>query len=276
MIFENYSLPPTLNKHIEALFYFKDHMPEYTIERVVPTGHIFILFELDGFQRQTFDNKTLKPNGIFSQVWISGMHRNFISISAHTHSEMFVIQFKPTGAFPYLHFPLQEINEKVVAAKDVLGQEILALRDTILLAENTQTKFKIAENWLIQRFDAQKAPSTDLLDFTEKLQKEPVSRFKEIIEFYPYTQKQLIQHFKKYIGLTPKYYQRILRFNDILQRINKKEKISWVDITYSCGYADQSHFIKEFTLFCGFNPTEFIKQGFTKDRTNFFPLDRQG
>ena len=276
MIFEQYQLPSTLNRNIESILYFKDLIPDHTIERIVPTGNVFVVFELDNIPRNTFDNKTLKPLKTFSKVWVSGTHRNFISISAHPHSEMLAIQFKPAGAFPFLHCPLQELNDNVVSAKEVFGKEVLELRENVFVAENPQAKFNLVSNWLENRFDKKKEAPEYLLAFIERLQKEAVSNLNKIIDRYPATQKQLIDHFKKYVGLTPKYYHRILRFNEILKMINQKENISWTNIAYSCDYSDQSHFIKEFFLFSGFNPQEFIKMEFSKERTNFFPIDKKG
>ena len=276
MILEHYKTPSTLGKNIESIFYLKDFIPDHSIERIVPTGNVFMIFELDNIPRKTFDNETLKPLKTFSKVWVSGAHRNFISISAHQNSEMLVVQFKPTGAFPFLHCPLHEINDKVVAAKEIFGKRILELRDEILAAETPQAKFKLVSTWLENRFDSKREVPEYLLAFIELIEKEYHSNLKKIIGSYPATQKQLIEHFKKYVGLTPKYYHRILRFNDILKQISTKEKISWSDITYSCDYSDQSHFIKEFFHFSGFNPQEFIKQDFSKKQTNFFPIDLKG
>lgn len=106
MIFQPHLLDKSYSPYIESIFHFKDFIPDHSIERVVPTGHLFILFELDGFERNTFDNESLKPNNSYQKVWISGVHRNYISISAHENSEMFVIQFKPYGSYPFLHFPI--------------------------------------------------------------------------------------------------------------------------------------------------------------------------
>lgn len=276
MIFEQYHLPSNLEKHLESILYFKGLSPNHSIERIVPTGHIFVVFELDNIPRNTYDNETLAKIDTFTKVWVSGTHRNFLSISAHQNSEMLVIQFKPTGAFPFLHCPIQKLNDKVVSANEIFGKEILKLRDDILLTESPQSKFELVTNWLLERFDSKKEAPDYLLTFTERLQKEPLSNLKNIVDSYPASQKQLIEHFKKYVGLTPKYYHRILRFNEILKMINQKEKLSWTDIAYSCDYSDQSHFIKEFFLFSGFNPQEFLKMEFTKERTNFFPMDRKG
>jgi len=274
MEFATHTLSPPIEKYIESIIYFKDLIPDHSIERLVPTGHIFIIFELDGMPYNTFDNETLQPNNTYTKVWVSGMHRDYISISTHPKSEMFVIQFKAFGAYPFFHFPIQDLNEKIVHAEEVFGIEILALREDILAEESSQEKFSVAEKWLVSRFDQNKIPPGELLSLLEKLQIESAANYNQVIGSYPNTQKHLIDQFKKYIGLTPKYYQRILRFNEILQQIQKKEKITWAQVAYQCGYSDQPHFIKEFKHFSGFNPQEFILKEFNQDEANFFPLDR--
>ena len=261
---------------MESVFHFKDFIPDHSIERVVPTGHIYLIFELDGIPRHTYDNETLEPNNTFTRVWVSGMHRQYLSISAHQDSEMFVIQFKPFGAHPFFHFSIDEISDRVLPAEEVLGNPILALRDALAEESPSETKFKLAENWLIERFDENRTPSPELLEVVERFQSESVANFSTIVKDYPMTPKHLIHQFKKYVGITPKYYQRILRFNEILQLIHRSEDIEWSQVAYQCEFSDQSHFIKEFRHFSGFNPQKFIRQDFHKDEPNFFPLDRKG
>ncbi|MHA7059588.1 helix-turn-helix domain-containing protein [Aquimarina sp. M1] len=276
MIFETHQLSHPISEYIESIFHFKNFNPDHSIERVVPTGHVFIIFELDDIPRNTFDNTTLEPKNTFTKAWVSGIHKNYISISAHQDSEMFVIQFKPYGTYPFFHFPSEELSGKILSVEEVFGEELLLLREKILKQDTSLDKFNLAEKWLIDRYNHSKIPSDVLLSVVKKLQKEPAANFNTIIESYPYTQKHLIDQFKKYIGVTPKYYHRIIRFNDILQQIKQKEHISWSQIAYQCGYADQSHFIKEFNHFSGCNPQEFIKLEFNNDEPNFFPLDKDG
>lgn len=277
MIFESHQLEGNIKDYIEAIFHYKDFEPDHSIERVVPTGHIYLIFELDGFTRYTYDKETLKPNNTYTEVWVSGMQKDYISISAHQKSEMFVIQFKPYGAYPFFHFPIQELNEKIVPATELFGKRILLLRDEILKNGSPQEKFKVAEDWLNKRFDQDKVPPIEILEVIEKLAVEPMANYSLVFENYPKTQKHLIDQFKKYVGLTPKHYQRILRFNEILQQIYKAEKIEWSQVAYQCEFADQSHFIKEFKYFAGINPQKFIQNKFhNNEGKNFFPLDRQG
>lgn len=276
MNFTPYLPGPTIAPYIESIFHFKDFMPDHSMERVVPTGHVFIIFELDGYVRHTFDNDSLQPSASYSKVWVSGMHRNHISISAHQNSEMFVIQFKPFGGHAFFPETMETYAEQVLSANDIFGTRILTLQDDLVNTTTHTEKFALAEAWLMNQFKPERTPSPALLHFVQDLQKEPVAHLNDLMEHYRKSQKHLIDQFKKHLGLTPKYYQRILRFNEILLRIKEEQKISWAEIAYSCGYSDQSHFIKEFRHFSGFNPSEFIKQEFDKEAPNFFPLDRKG
>ncbi len=276
MIFETHILEKPLIDHIESIFYYKGFKPDHSIERVVPTGHVFMIFELDGFEYHTFDSTTLKPDGTFRNVWISGMHKDFLSISAHQDSEMLVVQFKSNGAYPFFGFPISQLNDKVIDAEEIFGKEVLELRQQILNDENASEKFKNVENWLLNKFDNSKTAPKELLVILEQIQSKTDSDNGLNIASYPNSQKHLINQFKKYFGLTPKVFHRIFRFNDILKQIRNKQSLKWAEIAYEFGYSDQSHFIKEFKEFSGFNPKKFIDAEFHKDQPNFFPLDRNG
>ena len=261
---------------IESIFHFKGFQPDHSIERVVPTGHAFLIFELDDTQRHTFDNETLQPNADYEKAWVSGVHQNYISISAHPDSEMFVIQFKAFGALPFLHRPLHEIVERVVPAEDFPDGEIVALRDALKAAPETADKFAVADAWLERQYDDSLRPPDSIVATIGRLQEQPASKLNEVIAEYDGSQKHLISQFRKYVGLTPKQYQRVLRFNDVFRQMQADQFLSWSDIAHLCGYSDQSHFIREFKHFSGFNPEAFLKNEFEEDATNFFPLDREG
>ena len=276
LIFETYEPSAPIDALVESIFHYKDFEPDHSIERVVPTGHVFAIFELDGIERNTFDNETLKPNASFRFAWVSGVHRNYISISAHQHSEMFAIQFRAHGAHPFLHLPMSQVADKIVAGSDILDGELLSLREELITATSSADKFAVADAWLESRYDEKLVAPKSIVDVVELLQAEPASKLNDIIGRYSSTQKHLISQFKKYIGITPKQYQRVLRFNDVFNQMQNDQFLSWSDIAHLCGYSDQSHFIREFRNFSGFNPESYLKEQFEEDATNFFPLDRDG
>ena len=276
MQFETHETGHVAADLVESIFHFQGFQPDHSIERVVPTGHVFVIFELDGMQRHTYDNDTLEPNATFQKAWVSGVHQNYISISAHPDSEMFVIQFKAFGAYPFLHKPLHDLVERVVPAEEFPGAELATLREQLFQASDSTAKFAVADDWLDRQYRADLAPPASIVETAEILQQQPASKLNEIVESFDGSQKHLISQFKKYIGLTPKQYQRVLRFNDVFMQMQGDQFVSWTDIAHRCGYSDQSHFIREFKHFSGFNPESFLKNEFDEDATNFFPLDRDG
>lgn len=276
MKFETHTIKKPLEDYIESIFHFEGFQPDHTIERVVPTGHIFIIFELDGFKRHTYDNTTLEPSGTYTQVWVSGNHSNHLSISAHQNSEMLVVQLKPNGFYPIMHQPISKLTDKVIKAEDLFGSHILDVRKKILNQIKVIDKFKVIEDWLLTRLDDTKTPNKELTDLLQELRIMSIENHSAIISAYPKTQKNLITQFKKHFGLTPKMFHRIYRFNEVLQEIHTKQCISWSQIAYQFGYSDQSHFIKEFNEFSGFNPQKFIVSDFHNEEPNFFPLDKKG
>lgn len=275
MKFEVFEIQSPLKNYVESIFYYKDFIPDHSIERVIPTGNIFILFELDNIERNTFDNN-LKPNGTFKNAWVSGMHSHYINISAVKNSEMLVILFKPMGAYPFFGIPISKMNNTVQQAENFFGENVLKIRDEIIGKQNVKDKFEIVEKWLFELLDESKKVPQELVEALELMQNQPFSKHNDLVKSYPKTQKHLIQQFKKYCGLTPKSLHRIIRLNKLLESINQKKEIIWTDIVYETGYADQSHFIKDFQNFCGFNPSKYIKNGYNESTPNFFSLDKEG
>lgn len=70
------------------------------------------------------------------------------------------------------------------------------------------------------------------------------------------TIRQLERNFKKFIGLSPKEYSNIIRFQNALRIIkNSNQKRSLLDIAFECGYYDHSHLSNEIKRNTGLPPS---------------------
>ena len=275
MIFEMPRPSANHDNFVDCFIYFKGYMPEHSIERVVPDGHVYLIFELDNLPRSTYDNESLKPNRHFTKCWLSGLQKNYISISALPDSEMFVIKFKPGGAIPYLHKALDEVSDSVVPAEQVFGEEILDLREKLYSVETPAEKYKLAEQYLSDRFDQDYLPDESIYKAIDRIKCDPEfmdTTLMQIIDKSGFSKKHFIDLFKKSVGVTPKYFQRILRFNCIIPKVQQEEEISWPQISAECGFYDQAHFIREFRQFSGYNPKSFLTEQQGHGEVNFFPI----
>lgn len=68
----------------------------------------------------------------------------------------------------------------------------------------------------------------------------------------------LSRQFSERIGISPKHFARIVRFNALHRFLASQPKTRLVDVTYNFGYFDQSHFIKDFIEFMGMSPSEYL------------------
>jgi AraC-like DNA-binding protein len=269
--------PPTpLGEGVIEVIWFRGFQPDHSIERLVPTGHPSIICCFDGMPRHTFDNATHKPLTTLHDIWLYGMHRHYLSISAHPDSEMLVLRFATPGALPFLHEPLARYNDRIEPKAVALGGALGPFHAALAAAEGGPAKFAVVDAWLADRFDASLLPSPALLETVRQLRASAAGDLASVVDAYPHSHKTLIDHFKRHIGLTPKYYHRLLRFYDVFRRLEQGVAISWAEIALDCGYTDQSHFVREFRHFSGFTPAQFRAAGFEPEVSNYFPLDGPG
>jgi AraC-like DNA-binding protein len=65
--------------------------------------------------------------------------------------------------------------------------------------------------------------------------------------------------FRNEVGLSPKAFCRIRRFNEVLRHIERLATIDWLDVALSCGYFDQAHFNHDFRAFAGLSPSAYLR-----------------
>jgi AraC-like DNA-binding protein len=72
-----------------------------------------------------------------------------------------------------------------------------------------------------------------------------------------YSQKHFAEMFRRQVGVTPKSYLKIMRFQKAVRTIDAAGPIDWGQISLECGFYDQSHFINDFKHFSGFTPEQY-------------------
>lgn len=74
------------------------------------------------------------------------------------------------------------------------------------------------------------------------------------------TEKSFERKFKEYVGIPPKLFSRICRYQASLQQLKNNDYNKLSDIAYENDYADQAHFIRSFKEFTGCSPFQFQKR----------------
>ena len=81
----------------------------------------------------------------------------------------------------------------------------------------------------------------------------------------------MIKLFKDNVGLTPKGFLKIIRFQKAIQEIGNTKKVDWTKVAFESGYYDQAHFINDFKIFSGFTPNQYLQKQY--DHLNYIPIE---
>ena len=68
---------------------------------------------------------------------------------------------------------------------------------------------------------------------------------------------RFIARFREAVGLTPKRYARVLRFQRALALIPREGRADWAALALEAGYGDQAHLAHEFRRCAGMAPTAY-------------------
>jgi AraC-like DNA-binding protein len=259
MISEIYIPSFPLNQFIENFLYYTDYNPAHSVDRFLPDGNVNIVFDLTDYPKYIYDNETLKEIQACRNVWFSGIRNRYITIPSGRDSEMFIINFHRGKAYPFVEMPLCELTDSVVDGDLVLTGEIMDVRQMILEAPSIPRKFYVVEKFLLRKF-CKKLIINPFIEFAvNKLVKSPGQlSIEQISNKVGYSQKHLVKLFKDNVGLTPKGFLKIIRFQKAVEEIAASKEIRWAGIALDCGYYDQAHFINDFKLFSGLTPSRYL------------------
>ena len=250
-----------LDQFIESFFYYTGFAPEHTVDRFLPDGNVQLIFDLTDKRQYIYDNETLREIQTCRRVWFSGFRTEPITIPSGRESEMLIVNFRKGKAFPFLNEPLSAVTNHVVDAELVCSPGILNLRDALQEAPSITQKFFLLESGLLSQYQS-RLSGNPFVEFviTQIMTAPNRCSLREIARKVGYSQKHLIKIFKDHVGVTPKEFLRVIRFQRAIEEIERRQVTSWTAVAHDCGYYDQSHFIADFKRFSGLTPTQYLDQ----------------
>ncbi len=272
---------------MELVTYHSGYDPNHTMERLLPDGAVEIIVDLTDTPKRLYKNLERSDARAFRRAWISGMRRRWILIEAAPASSMVVIRFRPGGAYPFLGFDVDGITDNVDELDIVLGRVTASLRDRVLEGRTVEAKMQAVEQWLLERCRGRLETNPVIEYVTTRLFAPAGIRVSDLVNEVGYSQRHLLGQFRRWVGLTPKGYSRIRRFQQVLQsvtraantdpeaaaelRAGRPPEPDWARVALDHGYYDQSHLVHEFRQFSGLSPTRYLAAHRGLD--NFLPID---
>ncbi|MFC4212945.1 helix-turn-helix domain-containing protein [Pedobacter lithocola] len=171
---------------------------------------------------------------------------------------VFQVVFKPGALYRLINIPSKELNNSYFDAETVFGNTIKEVNDRLNDAKDFNVMVVVVESFLKNLIDKTKSElqridkiSNLILASTGNINVDWLARQSCL------STRQYERNFIERMGIPPKYFHRIVRFENAFRMKNKHPELDWFSIAINCGYYDYQHLVKDYKEFTRKSPANF-------------------
>ncbi|GJM09818.1 MAG: hypothetical protein DHS20C11_20940 [Lysobacteraceae bacterium] len=170
--------------------------------------------------------------------------------------EMIGVQFEPYGFHLLTGLAMKEHKNNFFHLDDFFSAATLqTLYQQLHGAEDDGTKVDVLEQFILQQLSFRNLDRR-ILFAIHQIQRNPQLQLDQLVNHLNLSARRLRDLFALHVGISPKYFLRLCRFNHAAHRVSDCTK-SLTEVAIDSGYFDQAHFIKEFREFGAVSPNRF-------------------
>ena len=257
-VYRVHAPPPPLAGLVDYFWSLTD-APEHSRERVIPSGTIEIVFNLheDEFRIERPADGG-EQSARFRGAIVSGPYGRAFGVETRAHASIVGVHFKPGGAAGVLGPPVGALADTHVELEALWGRRAIELRERLSAAADPAQRFAILEQAMIGAL----SPSVEMrgeVAFALDGLGAPGVAIGAVAREVRLSHRRFIQLFTERVGMTPKRYAKVRRFQRALDRLNGDAAPAWAQVALECGYFDQAHLCRDWAELTGLSPAEFLR-----------------
>lgn len=225
-------------------------------EHVLPSAAMHVAIRLDGPPLQLFDDATDAARELGHAV-LGGARATYYAKAVGGTRCTVGAQLRPGAARALFGVGADALAHRHVRLDDLYGPAALRLRERLQSTPSLAARIDLLETFLTARLSANGAMHPAVIGalhhFAAGL------GIRDSVAASGFSHRRFIALFEDAVGLTPKRYCRVQRFQSILAHANDSTR-PWARLALDAGYADQSHFAREFRALAGVTPDAYRRQ----------------
>src|SRR6185295_2451298 len=220
MFFERIKPAAHLKHIVECYWVIKDDDPAPNIQKIIPDGFTELIFHFgDPYQIRLSKQWKRQSNAL-----VAGQITRHFLLRNTGRSDVFGIKFKPTALTHLFDLNMNIITDKVIDAIPALPKELSLLQTEFRKAAGYHECVSKVENYLERRLSGIPLKNTYADQAVDLIFKRTgMVTVAELCASAEIGERQLENYFKKYVGLTPKFFCRIIRFNYIFDLVQENK-----------------------------------------------------
>jgi len=169
---------------------------------------------------------------------------------------MFKILFQPGGFYRLFGTPMTLFVGNFEDGVTVLGNDFKEVQERIEEAVDFKTMVGIVENYLIKKVKQAKIGAQPIDQVFQHSQWH-LQTLDQMAQAAYLSSRQFERNFLPRIGVSPKFYSRLIRFNTAMKMKQNQPRLSWMHVAYQSGYYDHMHLLRDFKQFTASVPSHF-------------------
>ncbi|MBC7926286.1 MAG: AraC family transcriptional regulator [Bryobacteraceae bacterium] len=256
MIYLEQTPSPVLRPWVRTLWYCRNPLPVTGRERVLPNGCTQVVLNLArNFLTECREDGTV--SGRLSHAIVAGTRARFEVIDVSDTEHLAGVVIEPGGFTGLFDERCDLFFEQSVALDCLWPQRTIVER--LLEAPTPAAKLATLDALLRQTIGSKLRRSSvaGLAGQAIRVFQTSEASVAECARITGVSERRLSQVFREEVGVPPRLWCRIRRFQGAIQDMYKGVDVPWAELALRCGYYDQSHFINDFRAFSGISPTTY-------------------
>ncbi len=243
---------------VEGIWAFSG-VASHARECILPTGTLELVINLREDEFRIYDCMDGERFRRFSGAMVSGAYRQPFVIDTLEQAAVMGVHFRPGGASPFLGVPPGALADTHVDLRALWGARARELRERICAAGTMAERFRILEQALLSDLRRPLAPRQVVRAALDQLGRTG-SGVGDVARSVGLSQRRLIEVFSAEVGMPPKLFARVRRFQRALALAARAPGRGWGSVAIAAGYYDQSHLVREFEALGGFSPSQLVRR----------------
>ena len=179
--------------------------------------------------------------------------RNYLLVNGTF--EGFAIQFRPAALKQLFGLPMHELANQHCAAHAVFGPKVSKFRERLGEARSFEERVQIANAFIVELISGRPVNDPIELAASEMFRSQGNCNIDTLAHRTGLSMRNFQRRFREYLGISPKLYARVVRFESALKIKATTPQMSWMNAAHEAGYHDQMHMVHDFREFSGGTPT---------------------
>ncbi len=248
-----------LDTCVDVLWSVASARTPHRLERVLPTGTAQLVLNLAADRINTYDGHAGVPTGSEPGSILSGPRSTVAVIDGDAQYDVVGACIVPGGLPMLAPAAAYEMAEADIPLDALWSDAIVSrLRDRLHAATTAAARLDVLEAGLIEQMRPRRLHPAVASALDAFARHPSAARVDRVVRESGFSARYLIDRFKAQVGLTPKRYCRVQRFQLAVARAHRGHAEEWADLALDCGFCDQAHLINEFRDFSGVPPSVYL------------------